>query len=306
MPYNRYQPQGGIDQGQAEWLGGMAYNPYSSGTDWGFTLRNTLNNLLAHKQAQDQSNQEQRRYDSEQAKVDKKLAMEEAKSIREQADAARKAQLEEKKFALDKIKTEEEVRKSQLPVATERDKIAGQLVAGGFAKDIPGAQMLIGGYETAADKMQKDAAKEAASEAKTFAREAERDQKAENKALLDRTKDLAIKITGKIRGIEKDPLRGVDDPQIKDLKVMNNFLQRRMNKAIAGKLGDEDKDMLNKVAMAIESGDVGTLGETGVAPETTATPTPPAPAIPPGAKTATNPMTGEKLALVNGQWIKIS
>ena len=74
MPYNRYQSIQGYDPSpqEADWLGGMAYNPYSSGTDFGFALRNTLNNLLAHKQAQSQANKEQQRYDEEQARLARK------------------------------------------------------------------------------------------------------------------------------------------------------------------------------------------------------------------------------------------
>jgi hypothetical protein len=90
MPYNRYQPQGGIDQGQAEWLGGMAYNPYSSGTDWGFTLRNTLNNLLGHKQMQDAASKEQQRYDAEQTAAQDKIAREERKFAWEKAAEERR------------------------------------------------------------------------------------------------------------------------------------------------------------------------------------------------------------------------
>jgi len=89
MPYNRYQSIQGYDPSpqEADWLGGMAYNPYSSGTDFGFALRNTLNNLLAHKQGQEEqrraeeelrrkAGQEQRKADLEQEKFDWDVAAE--------------------------------------------------------------------------------------------------------------------------------------------------------------------------------------------------------------------------------------
>jgi multidrug efflux pump subunit AcrA (membrane-fusion protein) len=247
----------------------MAYNPYSSGTDFGFALRNTLNNLLAHKQGQAQADKEQQRYDEEQAKADAKIRREEAK-------AAREAQLAEKKFELDKRAADETYRKSLNPPKTQHEETVDALIKGGFAQDAGGAEMLIGAYETAAQKHEAEEKKERAGEAKIEAREAERDKNAENKDLLGRAKDLTIKITGKIRGIEKDPLRGPKDPQIKDLTVMNNFIQRRMNKAIAGNLNDADKDMLNKVAMAIESGDVGSISDTGVPQEQSPITPPPA------------------------------
>ena len=289
---NPFYPNTGQDVPPQE-LGGMAYNPYSSGTDWGFALRNTLNNLLAIKQAQAQADKEQR--DAE------------AKIIREQAETARKAQLEQKKFELDKRAADIAYMKNLNPEKTQHEQTVDALITGGFAKDAGSAEMLIGAYETAEQKHAAELNKEMASEAKAAAKEAERDRNAENKDLLSRAKDLTIKITGRIRGIEKDPLRGPDDPQIKDLTVMNNFIQRRMNKAIAGKLNDSDKDMLTKVAIAIESGDVGAIADTGVPQTSTPNPMTAKPTgIPPGTKTATNPMTGEKLALVNGQWIKIN
>lgn len=248
MPYNRYNTGQGYDPSpqEADWLGGMAYNPYSKGTDFGFALRNTLNNLLAHKQAQGQAQQAQQRYDEEQARADAKVRREEAK-------AAREAQLAEQKFVLEKRAADVKYRESLNPPKTQHEQTVDALIKGGFAQDAGGAEMLIGTYETAAQKHEAELRKEMAGEAKAAAREAERDKNAENKDLLGRAKDLTIKITGKIRGIEKDPMRGPKDPQIKDLRIMNNFIQRRMNKAIAGNLGDEDKEMLNKVAMAIES-----------------------------------------------------
>lgn len=99
MPYNnRYYPrQDEVSPQDAQWLGGMAYNPYSSGTDFGFALRNSLNNLLAHKQGQEEATQEQTRYDEEQRRA-------EAKVLREEAKAAKEAQLAEKKFELDQQK----------------------------------------------------------------------------------------------------------------------------------------------------------------------------------------------------------
>jgi hypothetical protein len=60
----------------------MAYNPYSKGTDFGFALRNTLNNLLAHKQGQAQANKEQQRYDEEQARIARKEEFERKKEER--------------------------------------------------------------------------------------------------------------------------------------------------------------------------------------------------------------------------------
>jgi len=89
MPYNRYQSIQGYDPSpqEANWLGGMAYNPYSSGTDWGFMLRNSLNNLLAHKQGQE----EQRRAEEE---------------------LRRKAELEEREYGLEQQKARAAIRES--------------------------------------------------------------------------------------------------------------------------------------------------------------------------------------------------
>jgi len=271
MPYNRYNTGQGYDPSpqEADWLGGMAYNPYSSGTDFGFALRNTLNNLLAHKQQQAQLAKEQGLADEEQRRYDAKVRREEAKATND-------AQLAEKKYIIEKRKADIDYQNSINPPKTQHEETVDALIKGGFAKDVGGAEMLIGSYETAAQKHAAELKKEMAGEAKAAAREAERDKNAENKDLLGRAKDLTIKITGKIRGIEKDPMRGPKDPQIKDLTVMNNFIQRRMNKAIAGNLSDADKDMLNKVAMAIESGDVGSISDTGVPQEQSPITPPPA------------------------------
>jgi hypothetical protein len=92
MTYNRYNSGQGYDPTpqEADWLGGMAYNPYSSGTDFGFALRNTLNNLLAHKQAQGQANKEQQRYDEEQAALARKETFERQKEERAAAAEQRR------------------------------------------------------------------------------------------------------------------------------------------------------------------------------------------------------------------------
>ncbi len=239
MPYNRYYPQQNeIGPQEANWLGGMAYNPYSKGTDVGFTLRQTLNNLLGVKQQQDEAKGE--------------MAVAEAKARGEQAELARKAQIEERRVRIAERRDQREQEKALTKPQTERDRIAADLVTGGFAKDIPGAQMLIGGYATAAEKDARAEAKARAADAKAAKKEAEKDLKAENKERLAQAKGLALKIAGKIKDIKKEPL-GKSDPLIKDLSVMNNFIQRRMGKAIAGSLNDGDKAMLDKIAMAIES-----------------------------------------------------
>lgn len=99
MPYQRYNSGQGYDPSpqEADWLGGMAYNPYSKGTDFGFALRNTLNNLLAHKQGQAQANKEQVLVDEEQRRYEAKVRGEAAK-------AARESQLADKKLALEEAR----------------------------------------------------------------------------------------------------------------------------------------------------------------------------------------------------------
>lgn len=140
MSYNRYNPGQGYDPTpqEANWLGGMAYNPYSSGTDFGFALRNTLNNLLAHKQGQAQANKEQQRYDEEQARLARKEALERQEDAREQQkfeseEAERKRKLLEPSPYEIKVKeiwtanptwTEGQVRNKALGIETPEEKAA--------------------------------------------------------------------------------------------------------------------------------------------------------------------------------------
>jgi len=62
-----------------EVLGGMAYNPYSEKTDYGFVLRNALNNLLAVRQMQG----ERAREEEERLKAEAQQAFENAVKERE-------------------------------------------------------------------------------------------------------------------------------------------------------------------------------------------------------------------------------
>jgi len=140
MPYNRYQSIQGYDPSpqEANWLGGMAYNPYSSGTDFGFALRNTLNNLLAHKQGQE----EQRRAEEEQRRKagveEKKLGFEqrrvdlEAQRLADEEAERQRKLLEPSPYEI-KVKeiwsanptwTEGQVRNKALGIETLEEKAA--------------------------------------------------------------------------------------------------------------------------------------------------------------------------------------
>jgi len=230
MAYNRYQSIQGYDPSpqEADWLGGMAYNPYSSGTDFGFALRNTLNNLLAHKQAREQASKEQQRYDEEQARADEKFRREEAK-------AAREAQLAEKKFKLDRQRALVEKAKAEF----EMGKIPKP--------------------EKTVDQIRAEARARAEGErlGNPPAEKPDIEKTIERQFNLNTIKDYTNRIRGKIDAIKSANYGNYDpkDPRLETLNTLNLFLHRRgfQERMVKGKMTEDDRRGLDLVGQFMEA-----------------------------------------------------
>ena len=240
MPYNRYQSIQGYDPSpqEANWLGGMAYNPYSSGTDFGFALRNTLNNLLAHKQAREQASKEQQRYDEEQAGL------------------ARKEEFERRRLAV--------LERPEKPPAEPASITEAKALVASDPKNFPNLGIAIPYVlkikpEQTGEQMEEETFRKARGQRRgaPLAPKPDMEKTIERQFNLNAIKDYTNRIRRKIDAIKSANYGNYDprDPRLETLNTLNLFLHRRgfQERMVKGKMTEDDRRGLDLVGQFMEA-----------------------------------------------------